>query len=158
MDQTTANRKMRTALIGLESRTQAMFIYGVTAIGIGLAMFFTGVPSDLEAEYGPWVRAYLGFPLSVGGVLLVAGSFLANERRWAWWSGLIGFCIFTLWALTMAIVYVQIAARHGVQIQWPWDGVDPDSGRLYITVFYQGVMTLTGMHVVTLIKMGRPPR
>lgn len=158
MDQTIADAKVRAALIGLESRTQALFIYGVTALGVGLAMFFTGVPGDVEQYLGAVARGYFGGPLSVAGIALIAGSFVANEHRWAWWSALVGFSVFTIWAVAMATAYAIIAIERGVEFAWPWDVIDPEMGRLYITVFYQGVACLTLMHIVTLLRLGRPPR
>lgn len=157
MDQTTADRKVRNALIGLSSRTQALFIYGATALGVSLAMLSSGVPGDLEVAMGPTVRLWLGLPLLVAGLLIISGSFVANERRWAWWSAVVGFVLFTIWATTMAVAYAGIGLERGVDWALPWTQIDPESGRMYIPVFYQGVSMLTGMHVVTFIRLGRPP-
>jgi len=158
MHKAEADRKVRNALIALESRTMALFIYGAIAVGVGLAMLLTGVPGDIEAEFGPRSRVILGVPLTYAGTLLIAGSFLANERRWAWWSALTGFILFCGWALAMAVAYAWIATTHGVDMTWPWREIAPDAGRLYITIFYQGIAVLTGMHAVTLLRLGRPPR
>lgn len=158
MDVDTADRKVRNAIIVLESRSMALFIYGAMAICVGLAMLFTGVPSDIERQFGSEARVVLGVPLAYAGALLIGGSFLANERRWAWWSALIGFTLFCSWAIAMAVAYAFIAVWHDVDMTWPWRDIPEDAGRLYITIFYQGVAVLTGMHAITLLRLGRPPR
>lgn len=158
MDQTTADHKVENAITGLQSRAMAFFIYGVTAFGVGLAMFFTGAPSDLEAAVGPEVRAWLGAPLLLAGIAIMAGSFVANEHRWAWWSALLGMCEFSLWAMVMAITYAWITIEHHVDYALPSEPIDTDSGRLYITVFYQGVMLIAGVQIWTLMRLGRPPK
>jgi hypothetical protein len=158
MDQTTADRKVDHALVGLSSRTQALFLYGATAIGVSLAMLFTGIPPEVESHFGPWARIYFGLPLLVAGILLCTGSFHANEYRWAWRVSFIGMLTFGLWSATMAVTYAAIAAARDVQFAWPWEIIEADSGRLYITILYQGLFLLSLMHTIVFMRLGLPDK
>jgi hypothetical protein len=158
MDQQEVERKLNSALIGLESRTQALFIYGAMAFGTGLVMSLTGAPGTVEQHFGPMIRLALGGPLFIGGLLTITGSFLSNERRWSWWAAMIGMIIFTLWALAMTVAYTVAGLDAGFTMASPMQEIPLTKARAYVPVFYQGVMLLTGMHVVTFWRLGRPPR
>lgn len=158
MDQTSVDRKVSNALIGLQSRTMALFIYGAMALGTGLTMAVTGAPWGVENHFGTEIRLWLGLPLAVGGIFVIVGSFLANERRWAWWCALIGMAVFMLWALAMTISYTIAGLEQGFAAALPMSEIAQDRARAYVPVFYQGVMLLAGMHVVTFLRLGRPPR
>lgn len=153
-----ADRKVDHALVGLSSRTQALFLYGATAIGVALAMLFTGIPSEVEAHYGGIARIYFGLPLLASGVLLCTGSFHATEYRWAWRVSFIGILVFGLWAAVMAVTYAAIASARGVEFAWPWEPIMADSGRLYITILYQGLTLLSLMHAIVFLRLGLPDK
>jgi hypothetical protein len=150
-------RKLRMAMIGLESRTQALFIYGALAFGTGLVMALTGAPYPVEHHFGTGIRIILGAPLFVGGILVMFGSFLANERRSAWWAAMVGMTTFTLWALAMTVSYTIAGFDQGFELAGFHTEIPADRARLYVPVFYQGVMWLAALHVVTFWRLGRPP-
>lgn len=158
MERIVADRRMRNALIGLESRTQALFAYGALALFVGVLMAVSGAPTAVEAKFGTLIRLELGIPLAIGGALVTVSSSLAGERRWAWWSALLGMILLTLWCLAMTVAYTIGGLDQGFVVAGPMTEIPIDRARAYVPFLYQGLMVLALLHVITFLRMGRPPR
>jgi hypothetical protein len=151
---------IRRNSVALSSRLSALAIYGVTGILVGIFMALGGAPHLVEVRFGPDIRYLLGALAGVGGVLLAFGAIMdggALNRR-GWWISIIGVITFGLWAIVMAGTYGIIAGQAGFHIARPGVIVPVDAPRPYVPFLYQGFALLALLHVVTLLRLGRPPR
>jgi hypothetical protein len=151
---------LRKTEVGLASRQQALMLYGLLGLQVGVIMLFTGAQPVVEDVYGVWSRVWLGVPATVAGILVCSGALL-NDRTWAgWWTSFIGANLLGAWGTLMALSYAAAATKTGVHFSYPWDPeVAPaETARLFVPFVYQTIAILTGLHVVTLHKLGRPRR
>jgi hypothetical protein len=151
-----ARERIRRATIALSSRYTALAIYGFMALFIGGLMATTGGVGVVEDRFGPMSRVILGVPLAVAGVTLVIASFLGDERLWAWRAAVAGTALFGLWALALTITYINLGLDDGFVIAWPNERVSRLSARAYAVPLFGGLAVLQGLHLVTMLAIGRP--
>lgn len=153
-------RALRNAEIGLASRTQALTLYGLLGLQVGLAMLFFGAQHPLEEAFTVWARVVFGGMATIGGLLVFAGAAIGDRTQRGWAACLAGALILGAWGTLMAVAYAIATSKTGIHFSWPWDP-DPlpaEMGRLFVPALYQTLAILVGLHVVTLVKMGRPRR
>lgn len=155
-DQALIDEALRRARIGLSSRLQALAIYGFLGVQVGIAMALTGTTIAVEDHFGPWARFWLGITALAGGGLTVIGALIGDRTRCGWWATFIGANVLGVWCSVMAVVYTIAAVVPGVAFGLPGEEIDPLGGRLFIPILYVHLAILLGLHVVTLIRLGRP--
>lgn len=148
----------RELLVWLNSRTVALTLYGLMGIEVGAATVATGAGPLLEDLFGTWIRLVIGGVAFVGGLLTFAGSLKGDRTYCGWWATLLGSFMLATWALGGCVSYAAVTAQTGIDFLWPWEPVSPDVGRLATPLFYQSILLLILLHVVTLLRLGRPDR
>lgn len=145
-------------LIWLNSRTIAMTLYSLLGIEVGGAMIVAGGPTLIEQHWGPWSRVILGGLAILGGVLTMLGAILGDRTRRGWWTAIWGTSLMVVWAGAVCAGYAILTVQDGVVFAYPWQMIAPSYGRLYIPLLYQSIVLLILLHVITLLRLGRPPR
>lgn len=148
----------REILIWLNSRTMALTLYGFLGMQVGLATIFTGTTPLLEQDFGSMIRLLIGGMAVVGGLLTFAGSLKGDRTYCGWWATLLGSSMLCLWAITGFLALVKTAVDVGVGFSWPWIAIDPGLVRLSGVLFYESILWLILLHVITLLRLGQPPR
>lgn len=151
---------LHRAEIGLASRHEALMLYGLLGVQVGLAMMFTGAQPPIESSFGLYARVWFGLAALIGGGLVSYGALAGDRTRRGWRACLVGAIIMGSWCTAMAITYTFAIIGSGVHFSWPWDPMPlgPEVGRLFVPFLYQTLALLVGLHVVTLVRMGPPKR
>ena len=150
------DEQIKRVTIGLASRIQALVIYGLTGIGIGLLMIATGGPSAIEDISGPVARIIFGTPVLIAGILTLLGSVNHATTLRAWWSAMIGTSLFCAWATAVAVMLIVAAAHEGVTVGPPWNAIPYHNVRPYAVVLFEGYSALLLLHAITLARLGKP--
>lgn len=152
------NDQEREVRIWLTSRTIALALYGWMGIQVGLATMFTGAAAPLEDTTGPLVRVAIGGVALLGGLLTFIGSMVGDRTTGGWCVTLVGSMMLAVWALGGFIAFSIITVQIGVDITYPWRPIDPDLARLATPLFYESILLIILLHVITLIRLGRPSK
>lgn len=150
----SSERERREMLVWLTSRTIALTLYGVMGAEVGAATLFTGGPPIGDAW--PWLRVLIGLLAFIGGCLTVAGAIMGDRREPGWWCALVGTILLAAWMVVIGTGYAVFTIENGVTFSWPWHPVPTSLGRLYIPLLYQSILFLIMLHVITLLRLGRP--
>lgn len=143
-------------LVWLTSRTIAMTLYGAMGIEVGAATLAAGGPPIVDDW--PVTRLIIGLLALIGGLLTVAGSLIGDRREPGWWVALAGTTLMASWMVVVGTAYFLITVRDGIVFSLPWQPVPPSLGRLYIPLLYQSILFLIVLHIVTLLRLGRPSK
>lgn len=155
---TELEERSRELTIWLTSRSIALTLYGFLGLQVGLATMLTGTGPLLESQFGPAVRMMIGALAFVGGFLVFAGSIRGDRSRGGWVAALAGSITLAGWAAFGFIASVSVTISAGVDFALPWQGVDPDAARLATPALYESLFLLIMLHVITIIRLGRPKR
>lgn len=151
-----SDTREREILIWLTSRLVALTLYGVMGIEVGAATLFAGGPPIADDQ--PAIRVSIGVLALVGGLLTVIGSYRSDREQWGWWLTLVGTVLMAGWMAVVGTSYFFVTMHEGILFGWPWDPVRPTLGRLYIPLLYQSIFFLIVLHIITLLRLGRPHR
>lgn len=148
---------LRRAQIGLQSRSLALAIYSALGIEVGSAMIFGGTLAIIESAIGPWARIPFGLVALFGGIAMLLGVLKGDRTPFGWWSALVGAITLVIWGFTLSTIYGIVLIQEGGTLAWPPTiPIDPTVPRLFVPFLYQNLGILLALHVITLIRMGRP--
>lgn len=150
----SSERERREILVWLTSRTIALTLYGAMGTEVGAATLATGGPPIGDAW--PWIRIIVGLLAFVGGLLTILGAIYGDRHEPGWWMALIGTTLMAGWMLIVGTGYALSVIETGVIFSWPWNPVPTTFARLYIPLLYQSILFLITLHIITLVRLGRP--
>lgn len=148
----------KQAVVWLASRTTALAFYGLLGLEVGIAMMLGGAPATVEEHFGPWIRYALGAPATLGGILLLASVVMGDRTLRGWWSALAGTATMTMWGLAMSVTFVATALENGIELLGFNDVATLGVSRLYVPLVYHNLFLLLALHLVTIVRLGRPKR
>lgn len=151
-------RALNRVKLELGNRHVLILIHGLLLFEVGIVMFLTGAPDFAGQWFGPHARLALGAGAAIPGLVLIIGAWLSDESSRGYWMQVGGLLGVVLWHMTMCVLYAAYAVKTGV----PLLGFDelnrPGSARLYVPLIYANIFSLAMVHLVTLLRLGRPPR
>jgi hypothetical protein len=149
---------LRRIRLELANRHLLILIHGLLLFEIGIAMLLTGAPDFASEWFGPHARLWLGGGAIIPGAVVIVGAWLTDERRSGYWLQCVGLAGVGIWHSVMVALYGFYAFKSGVPILSFGEVNVPGSARLYIPLVYLNIMLLATVHLVTLLRLGRPPR
>lgn len=157
-DLSTQDRAIERVKLELGNRHVLVMLQGLLILEVGIAMVLFGVPGFFSEWYGDHARLWFGFGAIIPGAILVYGVHVTDERRLGYYLQIIGLSGVVLWELAMAVSYAVLAWRTGFDVIPLWASDVENASRPYVSLVYLNILMLALVHLVTLLRLGKPPR
>jgi hypothetical protein len=152
-------RALERIKLELANRHVLILLHGLLLFEIGIVMILTGAPDFFGQWFGPHARLWLGGGAAIPGLLLIVGAWITDERERGYWLQVAAFVGVVVWHFTMSLFYGIYAFKSGaVHVLGLNDVNQAGSARPYVPLVYTNILLLAMVHLVTLIRLGRPPR
>lgn len=151
-------RALERIKLELGNRHVLVLLHGLLLVEVGIAMVLFGTPDFFTEWYGGHARLIFGFGAIAPGATLILGSFISDEVRLGYYLQIFGLLGVITWEFAMAASYAVLAWTAGFDVIPLSDTTTINPSRPYVSLIYLNILSLATVHLVTLLRLGKPPR